>query len=209
MPNRVVVAIVATVGLLSSTLALASVPEGAARAHLATVLEVPAVVAASLTTPAVVEAEIPAGVPSVDAAPLLLPADTLAELVQQANVEALTDEEAKCLATTIYYEARSESLTGQLAVAHVVLERARSGHFPSNLCGVVTQPGQFSFVRGGRLPTPTHVGQWRTARAIAQIALDGSWTNPVEGALFFHSTRVSPGWKRDRLTKIGGHIFYR
>ena len=209
MPNRVMVAIVAAVGLLSSTIALAAAPSGTAREGLSTVLEAPAVVAASLTTPATVEPETaPASLqPAVVVTPTT--ADTLAELVQQADVDALTDEEAKCLATAIYYEARSESLTGQLAVAHVVLERARSGRFPAGLCAVVKQPRQFSFVRKGRLPTPTHQGQWRTARAIAQIALDGAWDNPVEGALFFHSSRISPNWKRDRLTRIGGHIFYR
>ncbi|MCW2336361.1 spore germination cell wall hydrolase CwlJ-like protein [Sphingobium sp. B2D3A] len=206
MPNRVVVAIVATVGLLSSTIALAAAPEGTARQGFSTMLEVPAVVAASLTTPATIEPDAetaPNEAASADSV------DSLAELVQQANVEEISDADAKCLATTIYYEARSESLTGQLAVANVVLERARSGRFPTSLCGVVTQPGQFSFVRQGQLPTPTHAGQWRTARAIAQIALDGSWDNPVEGALFFHSARVSPNWKHDRLTRIGGHIFYR
>lgn len=206
MPNRIVVSVVATVGLLSSTLALAAAPEGTARDNLSNMLEVPAIVAANLATPAAVEPE--AQIP-VEAAVVQEPADTLHELVQQVSVDELSDEEANCLATTIYYEARSESLTGQLAVAHVVLERAKSGRFPTSVCGVVTQPRQFSFVRGGRLPTPTHAGQWRTAKAIAQIAMDGSWENPVEGALFFHSARVSPGWKHDRVSRIGGHIFYR
>jgi N-acetylmuramoyl-L-alanine amidase len=136
--------------------------------------------------------------------------DTLAELVAGTAGAAALEAEAQCLATAVYYEARSESLAGQLAVAHVVLQRARSGRFPSSLCGVVTQPGQFSFVRAGRLPAmPTNAGQWKTAKAIARIAQDGSWENPVEGALYFHAARVAPSWGKDRMTRIGGHVFYR
>ncbi len=72
--------------------------------------------------------------------------------------------------------SKSESLEGQLAVANVVLARAQSGRFAKTACGVVTQRGQFGFVRGGRLPdVPESSAQWRTAKAIAQIAMDGSW----------------------------------
>jgi spore germination cell wall hydrolase CwlJ-like protein len=214
MPNRVVAAIMTAVGLLSSTFALAEVTNGSASKSVSDALSAPAVVAANLAIPLAVETF---GQPAAEQpAETLVPADrpatahSLAELVRQAELSDPDDAEARCLATTIYYEARSESLDGQLAVANVVLERAKSGRFPTSLCGVVTQPGQFSFVRGGRLPaTPSHAGQWRTAQAIAQIALDGSWSNPAEGALFFHSTRVSPRWARARVTRIGGHIFYR
>lgn len=206
MANPVVVAVMATLGLLSSTLALAEVTDG-----------VVSVMPANLAAPVVVDdlaANAPAEAISEDSAQAQpLPADepdTLAALVAQADVDDTLDAEERCLATAIYYEARSESLTGQLAVAHVVLERARSGRFPTSLCGVITQPGQFGFVRGGRLPAdPAHAGQWRTARAIAQIAMEGSWDNPVEGALFFHSSRVQPNWNRARMARIGGHIFYR
>lgn len=212
MPNRALVAPLVAVGLLSSTIALAAVPEGAVENNYSSSLEVPAVVAANLTTTASVEPTSQNSSVANDGTGAVAqqPADSLADLVQQASVTELTDAEAHCLATTVYHEARSESLTGQLAVAHVVLERAKSGRFPTSLCGVVTQPGQFSFVKQGQLPAgPTHAGQWRTAKAVAQIALEGAWANPVEGALFFHSTRISPGWKRDRVTRIGGHVFYR
>lgn len=207
------IAAVATIGMLSSTtLALAEVSDDSVIDSKA--LMAPAVVVESVATPVAVESGTQNSLdPSAESAPhaaaIIEDPDTLAELVDEADMGELTTEE-KCLATAVYYEARSESLAGQLAVAHVVLQRAKSGRFPSSLCGVVTQPGQFSFVRGGRLPAaPTHVGQWRTARAIAQIALDGSWENPVQGALYFHAARVQPGWGRPRVTRIGGHVFYR
>lgn len=95
-------------------------------------------------------------------------------------------------------------------MARVVINRASSGRFPRSLCGVVTQAGQFSFVRGGRLPdADKNDAQWRNARAIAKIAVDNEWKSQAEGALFFHASRVSPGWGRQRLTQIDNHIFYR
>lgn len=213
MRHSFLVAGVAAVGLLSSTLALAEVTDGSV-AILKAPFEAPVVVADQGATPVTVEPDnqispTPALLDDESDAPT---AATLAELVRAWDVDPADemDAETRCLATTVFYEARSESLAGQLAVANVVIERARSGRFPSSLCGVVTQPGQFSFVRAGRLPNaPTSGPQWRTAAAIAEIAQEDSWANPVEGALYFHATRVSPGWNRPRVTRIGGHIFYR
>lgn len=115
----------------------------------------------------------------------------------------------RCIATGVYYESRSESLEGQLAVAHVIINRAQSGRFASTPCGVLTQRGQFSFVRGGVVPTPPSTQQWRTAVAIARIASAEQWPNAAPGAMFFHATRVSPGWNRPRVARLGNHIFYR
>ena len=147
---------------------------------------------------------------SQDSAPEAMSASSLAELVRQQNVgEALSAEE-RCLAGAVYFESKSESLAGQLAVARVVMARSKSGRFPSTLCGVVYQKSQFSFVRGGGMPPiATGSNQWRNAVAISKIALDNSWKSPVEGALFFHARRVSPGWRLTRLGSVDNHIFYR
>jgi hypothetical protein len=139
------------------------------------------------------------------------PASSLAALVNQHddNVGEL-DSEMKCLAAAVFYEARSESLAGKLAVARVVINRSESGRFPRSLCGVVTQPGQFSFVHGGRIPDVTpSAASWRASVGIARVAMADSWKSPVEGALFFHARRVSPGWARQRMAQIDNHIFYR
>ena len=134
---------------------------------------------------------------------------SLAALVSGWQGDDALDSEAKCLATAIFFESRSESLDGQLAVANVVMARAHSGRFAQTLCGVVTQPGQFGFVHKGRMPAVSESSaQWRTARAIAQIALSGSWRNPVEGALYFHAT-YSSDMDRPMVAQIGHHVFYR
>ncbi|MBO9576516.1 MAG: cell wall hydrolase [Sphingobium sp.] len=172
--------------------------------------EAPVIVAPDVATPVEPSlshsSEIDSAVASPDAgqAP-----SSLAELVSTWKVDAL-DDEARCLATAVFFESRSESLEGQLAVANVVIGRARSGRFADSLCGVIKQPGQFGFVRsGGRMPTPTDGAQWRTAQAIAQIALNEGWRNPAEGALYFHATHRATDWGRPMVTRIGGHIFYR
>lgn len=148
--------------------------------------------------------------PTTPAAPGFRKGQGLAAMVADHVLPAQIDAELKCLATAVYFESKSEPLTGQLAVAHVVRARAASGKFPRTLCGVVKQPGQFSFVRGGQLPSvPTNSRDWREAVAIARIAQADAHASPVPGALFFHATHVSPGWKRARVGQVQNHIFYR
>ena len=136
-------------------------------------------------------------------------AESLSELVAETPRPADLDPELRCLAGAVYFESRGESLVGQLAVAHVVLNRAQSGRFPKSLCGVVHQKSQFSFVRGGKMPAVREGTQWSNAVAIAQIARDGSWKNHAPGAMFFHARYVSPGWRKTRIAQIDNHIFYR
>ncbi|ESZ85702.1 MAG: hydrolase [Blastomonas sp. CACIA14H2] len=139
-----------------------------------------------------------------------LKAESLAQLVSMSDIPAEIDEETRCLAGAVYFESKGETLNGQLAVAKVVIARRDSGRFASSLCGVVYQPSQFSFVRGGRMPAiPTASQDWKEAVAIAQIAMKDSWDSPVEGALFFHARHVSPGWRMQRLAAVDNHVFYR
>lgn len=142
-----------------------------------------------------------------DAAP---DARTLAELVKQQDVGGSLSADMRCLAGAIYFEARGETLEGQLAVGRVIVNRAQSGRFPSSYCGVVYQPSQFSFVHGRGMPRiREHSRGWRQAIAIARIAVEGSWKSPAKGALFFHAARVSPRWRLTRLAQVDNHIFYR
>ncbi len=150
-----------------------------------------------------------------DDAALIVPSDaplsaaSLADLVSQTSSSAPLSRELNCLAGAIYFESKSEPLNGQLAVGRVVVARSRSGRFPNSYCGVVYQPSQFSFVRGSAMPAiNTGSRGWKNAVAIAQIAHEGSWQSPVEGALFFHAARVSPRWHASRIAQIGNHIFY-
>jgi len=146
--------------------------------------------------------------PASDPAPAR--ALALASLVASQPQSSDLPRELNCLAGAIYFEAKSESLSGQLAVGRVIVARSKSGRFPNSYCGVVFQPSQFSFVRGGGMPGIARGSQqWRNAVAVAQIAHAGSWHSPVEGALYFHAARVSPAWRLARVGRIENHVFYR
>ncbi|MEO5586278.1 MAG: cell wall hydrolase [Novosphingobium sp.] len=137
-------------------------------------------------------------------------ASSLSALVDAQDQSDDLSRELNCLAGAIYFESKSESLEGQLAVGRVIVARSKSGRFPASYCGVVFQPSQFSFVRGNAMPRINKGTQdWRDAVAVAQIADTGTWQSPVEGAISFHAASVSPGWRLKRVARVGNHIFYR
>ncbi|PZO57166.1 MAG: cell wall hydrolase [Pseudoxanthomonas suwonensis] len=118
-----------------------------------------------------------------------------------ANV---SKSEMECIARTVYHEARGEPVSGQIAVAEVIINRKMSGSFPKNACSVVSQKGQFA--PAGKV---RESGAMERARRAARAAAGpGDVTN---GATYFHTPAVRPGWsRRFRVTaRIGSHIFYR
>ena len=146
------------------------------------------------------------------AAPAPARPQPLSALVSTHGTGPALDAEATCLATAVYFESKGEPLEGQLAVAQVVINRARSGRYPTSLCGVVKQKAQFSFVRGGRFPRIDPGCQaWRKAQAIARIAGASMAQVLPTDVLWYHADYVAPGWGRRlaRVEKIGAHIFYR
>ncbi len=140
------------------------------------------------------------------------------ELAKPASLRALVGQmatlpstplnaEAKCLATAVFFEARGEPLEGQLAVAQVILNRVASGRYAGSVCGVVYQPGQFTFARRA---VNTRSADWQTAAAIAVIAQAERWLQVAPKAMAFHAARVNVSWgNMQRVSRIGNHIFYR
>jgi hypothetical protein len=138
------------------------------------------------------------------------PTPALEDLVAAFAGTAPGDDESECLARAVYWESRGEPLSGQLAVAEVIINRARSGRFAPTLCGVVRQPYQFSFVRRGFIPQPPQASRdWQTAVAIARIATDRLAEGGAPQALFFHARRINPRWRLTRVAMVGNHVFYR
>jgi spore germination cell wall hydrolase CwlJ-like protein len=124
----------------------------------------------------------------------------------------------KCLADAIYFEARGESVRGQMAVAQVVINRVFSGYYPNNICGVVYQNAhrrfrcQFTFACDGLPERINEPLAWERAKHIARDALDGNfWLNDVGKATHYHARWVHPWWVHEmrRLDRIGVHTFYR
>jgi len=133
---------------------------------------------------------------------------TLTALISAMDtVDTASDEQLHCLATAVYFESRGEPLEGQLAVAQAILNRVESGRYASTVCGVISQPGQFSYDRS-RTPHAGH--DWETAEAIAKIAVDDMWHEVAPKAMSFHATYVKPNWAgKTRVAQIGRHVFYR
>lgn len=135
-------------------------------------------------------------------------------LVDRFASGAPLDEQATCLATTVYHEARGESLDGQLAVARVVMNRAASAKYPDSWCEVMKQPWQFSFVnpRTGRIPAINYgSAAWAKAQGIARLAMAHAYPSVDTEVLWYHADYVAPSWGRrlSYVDKIGAHIFYR
>ena len=133
-------------------------------------------------------------------------------LADRYGAGAPLDEQANCLATAVYFESRGESAEGQLAVARVVINRAASHRYPPDICGVVKQPAQFSFVRHGQFPTiDTASTAWTRAQGIARLAMANVIPSVGNDVLWYHATYVAPSWghRLSMVEKIGQHIFYR
>lgn len=128
-----------------------------------------------------------------------------------------------CLALAVYFEARGEPVAGQLAVAQVVINRARSSKFPDTLCDVVKQGPtyrrskhpvkykcQFSFWCDGKPETIRNFDAWQTAREVAEAAYRQT-LDITGGATFYHAADVDPEWRHTKTptVRIGQHIFYR
>lgn len=189
---------------------------------------VPRAVALSSTTPAPADA-IPVEVAAADLAlPDFSPRIDRPEIRQSVPEEARRrygdligpdslDKAQRCLSEAVYFEARSEPEAGQAAVAQVVLNRVKSGLYPSNVCGVVYQNRhrymgcQFSFACEGKSLRITDAGAWESATRVARAVIEGrTYLAEVGGATHYHADYVRPGWSRRlrRLDVIGRHIFY-
>lgn len=131
----------------------------------------------------------------------------------------LREKQLECLARNIYFEAAKESFEGKVAVAQVTLNRAESGLFPSDVCKVVYQKNvfmekvvcQFSWYCETNAKTkPLHPEIYDECYSVAKkVLLEGFRLDILNDALYYHATYVSPGWKKQKITKIGNHIFYK
>jgi N-acetylmuramoyl-L-alanine amidase len=94
----------------------------------------------------------------------------------------------------------------------VVMNRAASGRYRSDWCGVVKQPAQFSFVRHGEFPyIDTNSAAWQKAEAIAELAAANVVPSVSSDVLWYHADYVTPTWRHSlqEVQQIGAHIFYR
>jgi len=141
----------------------------------------------------------------------------------RANVSQVTadmrQKQLDCLARNIYHEAGGEPFEGKVAVAQVTINRAENPNFPSDICQVVHQKNivyekvlcQFSwYCNSASLKKPMNGPMYTESMEVAKkVLLEGFRLPSIKDALYFHGDYINPGWKRERVAKVGRHIFYK
>ena len=126
-------------------------------------------------------------------------------------------EQFECLAEALYFEARGESIKGQVAVAEVILNRVESSKFPDTVCGVINQGTgrkyacQFTYTCDGHAEKVNEPRAYARVAKIAKAMLSGLPRRLTDGATYYHTTAVAPNWSRKfaHVATIGVHKFYR
>ena len=165
------------------------------------------------------------GLVALSALSLAAPVSAAVEIPADVRIDyssiVVSKEELVCLALNDYYEARSESLAGRIAVARVVLNRAMDQRFPGNLCDIIKQTSfqgenkrcQFSWFCEGKPDAMAEMDQWRLSLKIAAAVLqkDCAIPDPTGGALWYHADFTRPAWAvgYESTTIIGNQVFYR
>ena len=111
------------------------------------------------------------------------------------------------LSLNIYHEARSEPQIGQLAVAHVTLNRALQKH--KSLEETILEPYQFSWTVQHQSYLPTEPHAFLECLQTAMKAMTSE--DFTGGATFYHHQKIHPAWagKMVYLAQYGQHKFYR
>jgi spore germination cell wall hydrolase CwlJ-like protein len=162
---------------------------------------------------------------------VLTTSDIAQELPIVTETIQLDLKEIRCLANNVYFEARSESSRGKMAIALVTMNRASSPDFPSKICQVVKQKHshnrcQFSWwcdpqnqkhlkekkYSNNPIDAAAYLDAYHLARKV--YVTYPNIVDITKGAQFYHATYKN---KRDlgiplkslrRTTKIGRHVFY-
>ena len=128
------------------------------------------------------------------------------------RIDHISGSDLLCLALNVYHEARNQPWEGQLAVAHVTLNRLDLKRFPT-VCDVVFRDGYFSWTKDPQKLNgwPTDKAAWEMAQRAARSALVDPAADPVKGSTFFHAASIAPDWAPHmiRVARIGDHVFYR
>lgn len=135
--------------------------------------------------------------------------------------EAKISRQLTCLARNVFYEANGESMAGQMAVAQVTVNRAKSGLFPNDLCAVVAQTTvvgddkvcQFSWYCDSRFNKSKVIDKNSPSYIAAKkVLVEGEKVAKIDkDVMWFHedSVKVNPRWPHKVATKIGNHVFYK
>jgi spore germination cell wall hydrolase CwlJ-like protein len=135
------------------------------------------------------------------------------------SVSSYNLEDRDYLVRTVAFEAANEPALGKAAVAHVVLNRKKSGRWGQNIRNIVTQPWQFEpwMTRRKEIEKLSPDDPlYRKAARITDGVLDGDIPDPTSGATHFLNEAIVrqrrggslPRWAQGKGLVIGRHTFY-
>ena len=146
-----------------------------------------------------------------------------------SNIVKVDPAQEKCLAVTIYGEARSESIQGQIAVAYTIINRAAKGR---TLCDIALAPKQYSVFNNNPklraiavslhlIPEQKNIidkQSWEQAVEVAQVVATKTVDDPTSGATHYLASKVMkskgyhyPRWSKEfkMVKEIENHKFYK
>ena len=140
--------------------------------------------------------------------------------MEESQITAeLRERQLACLAKNIYHEAGNEPFEGKVAVAQVTINRTESGQFPGDICKTIYQKNvvyektvcQFSWYCDRESAVkPLNKTIYAECMTVAKkVLMEGFRLPSLEKALYYHADYINPGWQREKVAKIGRHIFYR
>lgn len=141
----------------------------------------------------------------------------MTDLQRQLISSSFFEEEAKCLADNLYFEAANEGREGMLAVATVTMNRVANNSYPKTICQVVNQTNpkgcQFSWTCDGKSDKVFNNTAYHLAMKLsnAVILKDLRSAFIPEDALYYHADYIEPEWSKQKkkIIKVGRHIFYK
>jgi len=136
--------------------------------------------------------------------------EKLDDVIQVKEHIKYTKNDLDCLTRNIYYEAGVESKVGKFAVAHVTINRLKTGYWGNSICKVVYAKKQFSWTLAKKLPRPDS-RLWAESEDVARKVLAGHRVRGLTKSLFYHAVYIKdPKWvdPRRAVGQIGNHVFY-
>jgi len=133
-------------------------------------------------------------------------------------LDSISDADMMCLTKNIYFESRNQDIIGQIAVAHVTINRVIDSRYPDTICAVVKQgyvegrrDCQFSWYCDGKPDRMVEEDERIIASAIAEAVIQGRFVDITDGATHYHANHITPYWSRSltRIAAIEDHTFYR
>jgi N-acetylmuramoyl-L-alanine amidase len=141
-------------------------------------------------------------------------ADSVQLPINMDKIDSL--KEITCLSQAVHGEAGNQSLSGKIAVAYVIINRSKDSNFPSDICGVIHQKGQFNFlsaVKHLKEERPEQKKQMEDCIRASFMAYNKDVPDPSFGSLYFINPKIAryKGWLKHltRVARIDDHDFYK